>query len=460
MQTLSRVPVILLLVLGVFFALVAGLASSILPWWLVLPVFALPVVVAASWRWPLVALLGVLMAVFGVLPLSPGSRIKDFLVGMLLVFLLVVRWEMVASVWKLYRKQLLWLGALSGWAVLSGIYGIYYQHNLQIYVYQETATMLYWLLLIVSALIAKDERAAELLLKILIGVSVALSLVSLAQSLFGLRLLFTGDSRVELLDAGSGGIPGVARSLVPALQLVLFSYLFSLSAILRGGGKRWVWWFVLFSTMGALFVTYGRATWTITILLSFLVAALISRKAFGRFVLMSTVLLVVLGVLAHAFMPTLIEGAVSRMTSLGNEGGTSSSFGWRITENIFAIPQILNHPLLGLGFGAEYKPRLVETKFFTEQTRYIHNGYLYILLKTGFVGFLLYMGNYFYIVYSCFKGGKYRSKEYTSRVALGALLIGTLFLNVTQPDLFSASTIASIAVLAPAVLQTRLKWQE
>ena len=47
------------------FATLVGLASAILPWWLVVPVFLLPMLVAAGWRWPLMAFVFVLLAALG-----------------------------------------------------------------------------------------------------------------------------------------------------------------------------------------------------------------------------------------------------------------------------------------------------------------------------------------------------------------------------------------------------------
>ncbi|MCC7545217.1 MAG: O-antigen ligase family protein [Aquabacterium sp.] len=437
------------------FATLVGLASAILPWWLVVPVFLLPMLVAAGWRWPLMAFVFVLLAALGVLPVVK-NKLVDLLLVAFLGLMIVVRLHDLPRIMARYRPQLFMMAVLMLCALLSAAYGHLYQRHFTAYVYGETSIILHWLMFLGVALLAHDEKDAEKVLQVIIGLAMVLCLVALAQSFFALRLNFSGESRVEVLDEASGGISAIKRSLVPGVPLVLFSYFLSLQALLRGSGRRWAWGIVWLITSLALFVSFGRALWAVTALLSVAAAAMIGRRALLRFILLSGVIGASLAALLAVLQPDVLTGIVNRMTSVRNEGGASTSLGWRLTENYFAIPQIMNSPWIGLGLGAEYKPRFVELRYFSEQTHYIHNGYLYVLLKMGVVGLLLYLAFYWTLLRACIAERFFLREEYAPRAATLLVLVAVLLLNFTQPEFFASVTITAMATLIPVAHQARL----
>lgn len=437
------------------FAALAGLASAILPWWLVVPVFLFPMLAAAGWRWPLLALVVVLLAVLGVLPVVK-NKLLHLLIAAFLGLMFLVRLSDVSKIVARYRSQLVWLGALILCALLSAAYGHFYQRHFTAYVYSETAIILHWLMFLGVALLAHNEEAAENVLKAIIGIAMVLCLVALAQSFFALRLNFSGESRVEVLDEASGGISAIKRSLVPGVPLVLFCYFLSLQALLRGSGRRWAWGLVWLITSLALFVSFGRALWAVAALLSLVAAAMLGRRALLRFGLAGSIVGGVLVAVLAVFQPDVLAGVFNRMTSVRNEGGASTSLGWRLTENYFAIPQIMNNLWIGLGLGAEYKPRFVELRYFTEQTRYIHNGYLYVLLKMGLTGLILYLAFYWTLLRTCLVDRLFLQEEHAPKAATLLVLLAVLLLNFTQPEFFASVTITSMAILIPVAHQARL----
>lgn len=442
---------------GMTMAFAAGLLAPVLPWWLSLVFFAPPFLIALGWHWPTFAVLGTLLVVYGVVPLGRPKAI-DLVVALFILFIAVVRRQYIAEVLGRFKSLWLLLGLFLVYVAFATAYSKGVRLNPTDYIYAEMASMLYWLALFPAALIARDEKSAEVLLKTLVVVAVIICAVSVAQSLLGMRLLFSGDNRVAEMDAASGGISGIARSTVPGTPLVVFSFLLAVATLSRRAGTTWVWVVVLMLTGAALFVSFGRALWAMTFVGSFLVAALSGWRAFLRMLVFSTIFIALAVAVAYLVKPDLITGVVNRILSVRAEGGTQSSFGWRITENSYAIPHILRNLWLGIGLGAEYKPRLVDIRAFSEQTRYIHNGYLYVLLKMGIVGLAAYLLMVLHLLYRCFQGGRLLEPAYTARAALGVLLLMTLALNVTQPELFAGPTIISLAVLAPVVLSTRLKW--
>lgn len=444
---------------GLFLSLLVGMASTILPWWLIVPVFLLPVAAIVGWKWPVLGLVFVLLVVLGLLPTFSG-RLPFVLMVAFIGFMLLNKWQYIKPLFQEYRKVWIMLGCMVVWCGFSVVYSYYYQRNFSAYIFMETTTMTYWLLLIATVLVAHDEKHANIMLRVIVGLAVVLCFISLAQSLFGLGLSFSGESRVEILDESSGGMAGVARSLVPGMPLVLFSYFLALLAITRKAKMSWLWGIVLFATLGAIFVSFGRALWAMTTVMSLISVALVGRKAFVRFVLIAVIGGGILFAILSVAKPAVIDATVIRVMSVFGEGRSNSSLGWRLTENHFAIPKILSHLWMGLGLGAEYKPRLIELKYFSEQTHYIHNGYLYILLKLGVVGLLIYAALYFRFLAICFKDFSFRHIEYTPRVAVAAVLLMTLLLNFTQPELMTMGSITCLTVLIPLAHRARFARNE
>ena len=91
----------------------------------------------------------------------------------------------------------------------------------------------------------------------------------------------------------------------------------------------------------------------------------------------------------------LMHASFERLGTLVNsntfEANQTSTLRWRDFEYKHALPQISSHPLLGLGFGAEYRPFVfgIDWEGF-DGRRFTHNGHLWILLKSGLLGYLCF----------------------------------------------------------------------
>lgn len=443
--------------IAVFFALFAGMVSAVLPWWFTLVLFSPPLVIAAGSRWPLLAMLITILFVFGVLPLG-GQRFVDVIVMSFVFFMIAVYWRKIPEVFARYRRMWVFLGLLMFWTGLMVVYAHFYRRNQMAWIYEEAMSLAYWLVLIPAALIAYNEKTATWALRLLILMSVILSLLSIAQALTGMRLSLSSNARVDAMDAISGGVEGISRSFVPGIVLVMFSFLTALANLLRRTGQTAVWSVVLLITAGALYVSFGRAVWAAMGVGTFLVAILSGRQALKRFALVGLPLMVLAACLIWIVKPDVIAGIITRILSVRTEGaGLSSSLGWRIAENHFARLTILSNPLIGIGPGGEYKPRLIDWRAFSAQTHYIHNGYFFIMLKIGLIGFVFYMLNYLHIMWRCMKEWRLPEVNTSSRIALLTVMLLTMMLNFTQPEFMTGSTVICFAVLAPCILSSRPK---
>ncbi|MGZ9713166.1 O-antigen ligase family protein [Glaciimonas sp. GNP009] len=434
---------------------VLGLLLPFLPWWLPVGLGLVPVVTVVVWVWPSAGLVFLLMMIFGIIP-SPNQKLTDLATLMYCIFIFMRRWSDVGQMIRDHKRQLLSLMILVVCVLFSAIYGYFYNANFRPYVYNETMVLMYWMLFPATALLVVRIDSANEIFRAVVGLAVLFAALAVAQSVLGVNLNFSKGSRLEGLDAASGGITGLARSIVPGTLIILFAFYCALVAILRREGRTWLWVFVLLISMSALFVNFGRGLWAVTFVGSFIVAMLMGwRSTIRLFLVCVSAGILLISVLA-VLKPEVLSALVYRVTSIRSEGGINTSFGWRLTENQFAWAKISANPVLGIGFGGEYKPRLIPNALFTEQTRYIHNAYLYILLKMGVIGLLVVLFNHVLLVCSVARGREFRESGTAPRLAAIGLLVAVLLLSFTQPELFSPSAMAALAVLIPIALRIRI----
>ena len=90
-----------------------------------------------------------------------------------------------------------------------------------------------------------------------------------------------------------------------------------------------------------------------------------------------------------------MNGVATRFDTLFNPDTLGeSSLAYRQVETEYALPQIASHPLIGLGLGANYRPldnRIDFGVLAYDKLAYIHNGHLWMILKTGIIGYLFFI---------------------------------------------------------------------
>jgi O-antigen ligase len=95
----------------------------------------------------------------------------------------------------------------------------------------------------------------------------------------------------------------------------------------------------------------------------------------------------------------LVGASVDRLNTLANNGtfqGQDGSLNWRMIENSYAISTIMANPWLGLGMDFTYRPwdRRLDLNSGPQAydfRKHIHNGHDWILLQSGFVGYLSFL---------------------------------------------------------------------
>lgn len=121
-----------------------------------------------------------------------------------------------------------------------------------------------------------------------------------------------------------------------------------------------------------------------------------------------------------------------RISSLGSidEMGTAED---RMTENRYAIEKIVSNPVWGIGFNKPYRPHI-----YVNERRidwFVHNGYLWILLKMGLVGFVPFMWFSYVFVKRGLRNWDKVNNSFFKGIVLGSVVsyLGMAVSNLAAP---------------------------
>jgi O-Antigen ligase len=396
------------LVVACAVGLVLGLGCVFFSAAWVLGALAAGAIVVATFKRPEIALLGILALTSSIvfetsLPLIPigvGSlHIPDIML-LALLSLIVVR-RLVEPDFAIIHTPLDWpllcFYAVALLSTLAAIFGSSLDFNLGM---REIRTLSYYLTFFAVTNLLRDRRQIRLLLRGFSVLAILVAAVMLAQFLLGdsVRLL---PGRVETIRSGSYAI---TRVLPPGQSLILVSFILTTVALsLNRLGPVNMLTLLQWGVLGtAVLITFNRSFW-VGVAVAFLGLAYVVRaherpKLIGRglaiLVLVAVILVLVLSQ-PESRAASFVRAAFERLGSIASSGTLQEdSLQDRGLEMKYALPQIAAHPLLGLGFGATYRrwdPRLdwrADDGSGYDGRAYIHNGHLWILLKSGLLGYL------------------------------------------------------------------------
>jgi O-antigen ligase len=379
-------------------AVFLGLASAVLPWWLVMGALVAPTALVIGLTLPEVGIALMLILVCGLLPagLSPSISVGPGNIKapelMILIFFLWALFRMgvsspVRGYWHWLRPVLLLLGL----TVISAVVAYAMFGTPAKSILADGRQFLSWLIVLPVVVLIRSERQLERLLKAIIFVGCIVAAAALVQFVLGRPII--ENARVEDLVTLNKAAD-VTRSIVgPGNYFLIFSMLLLLARLMT----RSVSWVVALPLLGfllaGLIVNFGRGLWIASFAGAMLLAFWLFRwRGVWRVAVAGTVGLVLsLGLLA-AYKPQIIEATYDRLVSSGRESlERNTTLGWRLEETNAALKKIKSYPITGIGIGTSYKPaQPMNGLFVTEQdevlTRYIHNGYLGVWLKFGVFG--------------------------------------------------------------------------
>jgi O-antigen ligase len=267
----------------------------------------------------------------------------------------------------------------------------------------ETRVFVSYLTFFVVTNLVRDERRLRSLIRILFCLATIVAVAMIAQFLLGNHVQIL-SGRVETLGTEGVSVMGVTRIIPPGESLVFIAFLaITVTLIIAKLGFKNLPAILIWVLTGiGVILTFKRNLW-IAVFLAFLLLMLLSRwetrlrMAGGilAIIFMATILL--LTILSQSVSETnkLVTGTLDRLFSLANPRtfeDPNSSLRWRDFEYQYAIPQIISHPLIGLGLGAIYRPFVIKKdgEGF-DGRKYTHNGHLYIIVKSGLLGYTCFV---------------------------------------------------------------------
>lgn len=378
---------------GLFWAVVAfvafflGLVCVFLPWWLVMGAVLALAYPLLLWFAPWAGIAVYALALI----VSPDFKYSDVLTALslaLLAFKLVNGRSRIVLPRSELRPFLVFMAlVLLSLALALGVFG-----NTVPYIYRDGRAFLYWLWLpLLYWLVEREVPGGAKLARVMVFMAVAVSAIALLQYTFNIQIAREG--RVGGLETLGVIENDLTRVQMQGYAFVMVGLAWAMVTAARGGRRLFLALPLMLFFAAALYVNFGRALWAWSILAVLMCGVVLGLR---RAALLGSAL-VVLGALGLASLamlrPAVIDSVVNRIASVADEGAIRTSGGWRKLENEASAARIVQSPLVGIGLGGEYRPWLSEIRTFSEHTRYVHNGYVFIAVKLGIpaLGVLLWL---------------------------------------------------------------------
>lgn len=428
-------------------AVFVGLVSVFLPWWLMLAL-------AAGVIYPILLLnmpwTGVFLY-FIALELSPDLKISDVLTGV--TFLLFgMQFIFSNKKIKLPRQDLQFFLTFMSLVLVSVLLALTYFHNTVPFIYRDARAFMYWLWLpLLFWLVSSQPGGDRSLARVLIAIACAVAVLALVQYVFGVQLIREG--RVGSLETGGAVDIDTTRVQMPGFTFVLVGFSWAVVSIVKGGKKLFYGIPLAFIFAAALYVNFGRALWTWSVLAVVVCGGVMGFRRSMMIIGTLGILGISVGAGLYLSKPAIIDNIVHRFGSVADEGGRQSSFGWRRLENQAAAEHIVQSPLVGIGLGGEYRSWVPDIRNFSEHTRYIHNAYVFMAVKLGLPAAVLLVVMLLRIWWRSLRLRHAPGlREDTSWVAIVGSFLSILAMSTTQPELVSTHTIFLLCLMLAKLL--------
>ena len=456
----NQFPTLMQVILICCLGFVLGIISIWVPPTLILMGIAGILYFLISWLWPEIALLLILLltsTIFDLyslpsIPIGVGHIIVSDVLPFILIGIIFIRGLVESRYFFTHTPLDIPLLAFYGVAMLSTIMAI---ANSSITFNQSLGEVrvinLYLTFFIVTNLV-RNKIQLQRLLNGMFFLAVFVALAMIAQFVLGNSVQILAGGVDTLSTAGTTSY-GITRVLPPGQSLILVAFIsLAVLMVLHRTLPRFIVSLIQLCIVGlAVLLTFNRSFWVTIALALFVVGVLVSLRDKVNYVRIA-VWLAVIG--AMVFIPLLMmdkgqvgklaDSAYIRLSTLFNPNtAQEDSLQYRYVENGYALPQIAAHPLVGLGLGANYRSYDSRIDFTRNpeynKNAYIHNGHLWVMLKTGLIGYFCLM---WFMLLSLKRGLQYwkRISDPFFRgimISFATTILGVLVATTVNP-LFSA----------------------
>jgi O-antigen ligase len=348
-----------------------------------------------------------------------------------------------------------------GIALFSTILGILQSYLTLNQVLGATRTIINYLTFFIVLYLCREKNQLKLIFNGIILAATLVSAIMIIQFIAGpsLRLL---AGRIEVLNTEGIVNPSATRIIPPGYPLISVALIsLTVSFLLEGYRKipivKLLQWFLI--GIGVL-ITYKRHIWGIVALSILIMFFFIPWQKRMKVIFLSQILILMIVIVSFLFIqiePTsrpaiLVDSFLVRVSSIfqSNTYEDNSSLRRRDFEYQYAIPQIVAHPLLGLGLGAMYRPYVPyrDNENFDGRT-FTHNGHIGLMLKTGLLGYLCYIWFALVFLYRGFKNWRSISNPLLQKIVIGFTLsfLGLLLGSFIEPMVIEWDCTALIGIM-------------
>lgn len=438
-----------------FSAIIAGLLAVVLPWFIVIPLVLVSISLILAFIYPEFAVAALLAAAFGAfpnfvlpnIPVAGGSvRPEDLGIAVFLLILLMRHAGTLGTRLRILRPYIAPLSVLLVLALVSTTYSFFIGKIPAKDILNEVRAYYVWLIFPLFPLAIDSADRMRRFSRLLVALALFLAAGGIFQATTGIHL-FQRDQLMSLttVDETFGGI---ARSASPGLVFMAGVFIYICAAYTmrpkpRVAGSVLVGMILL----GGIVVSFTRSLW-VSVLVGVILLAFFARQS--RYMIMVGTMLMggfaALSVLTVA-NPTYVEAITSRLLTINDEIKEGTSFGRRKIELDYAIPKVIENPLIGVGMGGKYKPHTLDAFGWEGETRYVHNMYAAVATKMGVPGLLALLWLVGVILWRSWR--MVRRREGDPPVVFACwwvLLTSTIFTTATQPVLASSFGIATAAL--------------
>lgn len=452
-----------LILLAAGLALFFGLASVFLPAWFVFSILLVPAVAVVLVVRPEYALTACVALVCGLIhpalvprvPVLGGSlAAADATLVMLAIFAV---WTLATQSVKAETVPVAGARWLAVSLALFGVtFAIAVTTSLTLrelnptFVLGETRDLIYLLLLPIAVVILRKRERQD---RFVISIVVLGCLFSVGQVLQGVfNIPVFGAQGMSVLETLGRQDDATTRATTLGLNVIVFSLLLTVGAYILDVIRKPLFFVTAGLLLAGIILTFGRTTFAAVFVCVALVVWWLNVKKLPQLLGLLLIVVTVGSALGMYWKPDSFAAVYYRMTSIGDEIDHGYSAQWRFWEAKAMLPHIQQHPLIGIGLGADYKgPGGSSAR--PDLNRYVHNAYLYMAGKMGLPAlafFLLSMAAIFTI-------GRHSALSnalpWTRIVgaAGAAMMIRFVFASITEPHLMSDYGVVVIALAGALV---------
>jgi O-antigen ligase len=314
----------------------------------------------------------------------------------------------------------------------------------------ETRDLLYLAFLPVAVVILRQRERQKRFVVSFVVLGCLFAAGQVLQGVFNIPVF--GSQGISALETLGQQHEGTTRANTLGLNVMVFALLLTLGAHVLGLIHRGLFYLVGGLLFVGIVLTFGRTTYAAVLVCMLVVVWWLDAKRLPLFLCALVLVVLAASGIGMLLKPDSFAAVYFRMTTIGEEIDRGYSAQWRFWEMEAMLPHLQEHPLVGVGLGADYKGGR-GSSVTPELNRYVHNGYLYMAGKMGLPAlafFLLMMAS---IAAIGRRSAKSADSPWTRVVgaASAAMMIRFLAASITEPHLMSDYGVVVIAVAGALV---------